>query len=311
VTPARQGATPEAQGAGIAAIVLALVSFSWGFIIVKALDLEAAPISAWRLAIGVVTLVGAALVLRAPWPRLWAMPVAAGLAFGVHQLLYVEATQRTSIAIVTLIGALQPLVVAMVSRRTVGEPVPRALLACSALAVAGVGVVVLASVGQAERSLVGDLVAVANLFAFTAYFLCTKRARQQGAPTLTLTATLVGVAFAVVLPVALLGGGRLAVTPVELTLIAVLALGPGNGHLLVTWAHARVSAALSSLLLAAVPVLATLWAYLVLGEAFGPLHLLGMAIVVAASEGGRRVERATARRRRAARETVLSTAPRA
>lgn len=281
------------QGAGIAAVVLAVVSFSFGFVIVKALPLEAAPIAMWRLGIGGIALASAAAVLRVPYPRSWLLPALAGVAFGMHQLLYIEATQRTSIAIVTLVGAMQPLVVAMVSRRTVGERVPPALLACSVLAVAGVGVVVWASVGQAERSPLGDLLAVANLFAFTGYFLCAKRSRQQGAPTLTLTAALLLVALVVVTPVALLGGGRLGLAPVELGLIAVLALVPGNGHLLVNWAHERVSAALASLLLAAVPVLATLWAFLVLGEPFGPRHLLGMALVVVASDAGRRVERRT------------------
>jgi drug/metabolite transporter (DMT)-like permease len=286
-------ASEQGQGAGIAAIVVALVSFSFGFVIVKALPLEAGPIAMWRLAIGAGALVIAAAILRVPYPRAWRMPALAGVAFGVHQLLYIEATQRTSIAIVTLVGAMQPLVVAMVSRRTVGERVPPALLACSALAVEGVGVVVWASIGQAERSLPGDLLAVANLLAFTAYFLCTKRSRQQGAPTLTLTAALLAVAFVVVTPVALLGGGRLSLAPIELGLIAVLALVPGNGHLLVNWAHERVSAALASLILAAVPVLATLWAYVFLGEPFGARHLLGMALVIIASEGGRRVERRT------------------
>jgi drug/metabolite transporter (DMT)-like permease len=294
VTAAAEAPSPQrerGQGAGIAAIVLALVSFSFGFVIVKALDLEAGPIALWRLAIGAGFLVVVAAVLRVPWPRRLLMPGLAGVAFGVHQLLYIEATQRTSIAIVTLVGAMQPLVVAMASRRTVGERVPPALLACSALAVAGVGIVVWASIGQAERTLLGDVLSIANLFAFTAYFLLTKRARQQGAPTLTLTASLLLVALVVVAPVALLGGGRLALAPVELGLIALLALGPGNGHLLVNWAHERVSAALASLILAAVPVLAALWAYLILGEAFGPRHMVGMAVVVAASEAGRRVER--------------------
>jgi drug/metabolite transporter (DMT)-like permease len=294
----------EGQGAGVAAVVVALVSFSFGFVIVKAVPLEAAVIAAWRLLIGAAALVVAVLVWRVRWPRAWAMPLLAGVAFGGHQLLYIEATQRTSIAIVTLVGALQPLVVAAASRRTVGERVPPALWGCSAVAVAGVGVVVWASLGQAERSTLGDVLAVANLLVFTGYFLATKRARQQGAPTLTLTAAVLLVALVVVTPLALLGGGRLALEPVELGLIAVLALVPGNGHLLVNWAHERISAALTSLLLAAVPVLASLWAWLLLGEAFGPRHLLGMALVIVASEAGRRVER------RASRARLARSAPR-
>lgn len=301
---ARAAAAPpveeEGRGAGIAALVLALMSFSWGFIIVKVLPMPAAAIATWRLLIAGAFLVGAALVLRAPWPRAWRFPVLAGAMFGGHQLLYTAATQATTVAIVTLVGALQPLVVAAVSRRTVGEPVPPLLWVCSVAAVTGVAVVVQASLGQAGRSVEGDLLALANLLVFTAYFLFAKRARQEGTPTLTLTATFTVVALLVVAPVALLGGRTLAVAPVELGLLAVLALGPGNGHLLVNWAHRRVSAALASLLLAGVPILAALWAYLVLGEDFGPRHMLGMAIVVAASEGGRRVEGRRVRRARSA-----------
>jgi inner membrane transporter RhtA len=174
--------------------------------------------------------------------------------------------------------------------------VPPALFACSALAVAGVAVVVQASLGQEGRSLTGDLLAFVNLLVFTAYFLLAKRVRQDAVPTLTFTASFTVVALLVTLPVALLAGGRLALEPAELGLLALLALGPGNGHLLVNWAHRRVSAALTSLLLAGVPVLAALWAFLALGEDFGPRHVVGMALVIAASEAGRRVERRHHRR---------------
>ena len=73
-------------------------------------------------------------------------------------------------------------------------------------------------------------------------------------------------------------------------MLAVLALLPGNGHLLVNWALPRVSAALGSLILTAVPLLASLWAHLIFHEPYGPLHLIGMTMVAAAIEGGRRSE---------------------
>lgn len=293
-----RSAEDEGRGAGVAALVLALVSFSWGFVIVKVVPMDAAAIATWRLVIASAFLVGAALVLRVRWPTAWRFPILAGVAFGAHQLLYTAATQRTTIAIVTLAGAMQPLVVAAVSRRTVGERVPPLLWVCSTAAVGGVALVVQASLGQEGRSLGGDVLALVNLFVFTGYFLFAKRARQEGTPTLTLTATFSVVALAFVAPVALLGGSRMALEPVELGLLALLALGPGNGHLLVNWAHRRVSAALSSLLLAGVPILAALWAYLVLGEDFGPRHMVGMAVVIVASEGGRRVESRRVRRLR-------------
>ncbi|MFW6087638.1 MAG: EamA family transporter, partial [Myxococcota bacterium] len=83
-------------------------------------------------------------------------------------------------------------------------------------------------------------------------------------------------------------------------LVAVLALVPGNGHLLVNWAHARVSAALASLVLAAVPLLSSIWASLLFDEPYGPWHLVGMLLAAAAIEGGRRAEARHARGARTA-----------
>jgi drug/metabolite transporter (DMT)-like permease len=280
----------EGAGAGVAALVVAVTAFSWGFIIVKALGLPAATIGFWRLLIGATVLVAVALPLRVSWPANWVPVVGAGVCFGLHQLVYIAATQRTSVAIVTLIAAIQPLVVALASRRAVGERVPPALLGWSAVGVAGVAVVVFANLRDASRSLEGDLLAVINLFLFTAYFLFNKRARLEGAPTLTLTAGALAVATVVVAP------ALLWVTPLwpsedwQWGLVLLLALVPGNGHLLVNWAHRRVSATLASLVLAAVPLLSSVWAHLLFGEPYGPWHIVGMALAAAAIEGGRRVE---------------------
>jgi drug/metabolite transporter (DMT)-like permease len=76
--------------------------------------------------------------------------------------------------------------------------------------------------------------------------------------------------------------------------VAILALGPGNGHLLVNWAHRRISAALAALILSVLPALAALWAYLFLHEAFGWSHLLGLALVIVSVEIGRRIDQRAA-----------------
>lgn len=283
------------RGGGLAAAVVAVLGFSWGFTIVKVVPLDPAPLAAWRLGLGSAGLGAIALAWRMPWPRLRGATLVAGAAFGAHQLLFISATRLTSIAVVTLIASIQPLVVALVSRRVIAEPVPRALVAWSVVGIAGVAVTMLATGGDEVRSLPGDLLAVANLVAFTGYFLAAKRARVDGAPTLTFTATFLGVALVPVAPVAALGGlSGLQVDGAAFGLLLLLAFGPGSGHLLLNWAHPRVSAALASLALASVPALASLWAHLVLGEPFGVWHVVGIGVVAAAIDGGRRVERRVA-----------------
>lgn len=285
----------DSKGAGLGAILLAVTAFSWGFILVKAVDLPAAELALYRLLWSVAVLGPVAWRLRAVWPRLSAPVVGAGVMFGLHQLLFIEATKRTSVAIVTLIGALQPLMVSLVSRKTIGEVVPLRLLLSSLLAVAGVAVVVQANLGDASRSLAGDVLSVVNLFVFVAYFLFSRTARDRGTATLPFTTVVFAIALAVVAPVALYGGftdpaARLP-TFGEGAALLLMAMVPGNGHLLVNWAHTRVSAALSSLVLALVPLLSSIWAALVFDEPYGPRHVIGMLLVIAAIEGGRRAEK--------------------
>jgi len=157
------------------------------------------------------------------------------------------------------------------------------------LSVVGVAIVIHANLGDTSQSLSGDLLAVCNLVVFTTYFLAAKRARMDGVRTLTFTASVLAIAWLVVCPALLLTGLQQPSTG-QWALLALLALGSGNGHLFVNWAHTHVSAALSSMILATLPLLATIWAHLVLGEPYTPRHLLGDLIVVAAIEGGRRAE---------------------
>lgn len=281
--------TPRTSASGLAANAAAAFGFSWGFILVKLVGMPSPVLGFWRLCIGAAGLTATALLLRANWPARRLPVLIAGVFFGAHQLLFITATQLTSVAIVTLVGAAAPLLVALASQRLVGEAVPRALFAYAALALVGVGIVVHANAGDASRSVLGDALAVLNLFVFVGYFLTAKKARQGGVPTLTFTAGMLWVALAVVSPVLALvdfatPDGR------QFGLLAVLALGSGNGHLLINWAHNRISAALSSLLLAAVPLLSSVWAHLVLDEPYTWQHVAGMLVFVVALEGGRRAQ---------------------
>ncbi len=288
--------TPAAKSsrlAGSIAVGFATLLFSWGFIFAKVIGLPAPIIASFRLVIagGVLSLVAFAFRMR--WAQLRGPVLLAGLAFGVHQLLYISAVQRTSVAVVALAGATMPLLVALVSRRTVGEAVPRGLIACAVLAIAGIAIVLHANLDSASRSLFGDLLALANVLAATVYFLAAKRARLADAPTVTLTATIFWVALIVTLP-AMLFTEFDAPDVGQWIWVTILALGPGNGHLLVNWAHRRISAALAALILSLLPALAALWAYLFLHEAFTWWHGLGLVLVMISVEIGRRVDQQAA-----------------
>lgn len=273
---------------GMLAVALAALVFSWGFIIVKALPLPPSAVAFYRLTIAAATLSSVAVAARVPWPSSWPSVLGAGVFFGLHQLLYIAATQATSVAIVTLIGATQPLLVALLVARVTTERVGRGTVSFAALSVMGVASVVVANFHDESRTAWGDLLAVFNILAFTGFFLLSKRARVQGAHTLTLTASVLWVAWLVVLPVFLLEGPAGPVGRSSIGLLVLLALGPGNGHLLLNWAHRHTSAAVASLVLTAVPILASLWAHLLFDEPLGLVHLFGATCVAVSVEGARR-----------------------
>jgi drug/metabolite transporter (DMT)-like permease len=285
----------DRPGAGVAAVIAATLVFSMGFPIVKGIGLPAASIGFWRLAVGVLMLAGVAVAVGLRRPVRWTPVLLAGLVFAGHQVVYVQAAQWTSLAIVTIFGALQPLLVSVVSRRTVGEPVPRRLIMWAAVALAGIATVALATAGHESRSLAGDALAALNLLLFTTYFLLAKRSALSGTSALSFTLWFMLVALVALAPALLFVDRVVPPTAVDATWLVVLAVIPGNGHLLVNWAHGRVSAALSSLVLTGVPVLGSVWGRVFFDEPFGIAHVVGLSLVVAAIEGGRRVE-ATRRR---------------
>lgn len=215
--------------------------------------------------------------------RTLALSVPGGLAFAADIVLFFSALKHTTVANATVVGALQPALVLLVAGPMFGEPITAGIVTWSAVAIVGVVIVVYGSTGAPVWSLSGDLLAVGALFAWTAYFVASKRVRRELLPFEYLTAMIVVAAVAVA-PVALLSGERL--NPGgrgEWAWIALLAIGSGGvGHLLLNWAHDHIDLSVMSLLTLAVPVVAVVSARIFLDEPIGWVQVLGMAVVLAA-----------------------------
>ena len=107
----------------------------------------------------------------------------------------------------------------------------------------------------------------ANLFAFTTYFLTTKRLRARaGATEYMIGMTSVAALIMLVICVAS-GQPLLAPRGWQWAALLTLALFPGTlGHFLASWAYPHASAFAVSILFLAVPVVATAGAAVFLGE---------------------------------------------
>jgi drug/metabolite transporter (DMT)-like permease len=269
------------------AVAAAVVTWGCSNVLIKLVSTTGLVASCYRLwfAIPLLWLLPAAMPsMRRRLTRDWlAASLVGGGLFAIHQVLFFTSLKLTTVADVALIGALQPPLVLFVGGYMFSEPVTRRAVGWSLVAVSGTALVVLGAAGAPGWSPLGDLIAVGNLFAFTAYFLASKRIRSRAGTTEYLIG-MTTVAGVVVLAVALLTGQRLA-SPHgwDWPILFCLAVLPGTlGHFLTNWAHPHTSAFVVSVMFLAVPVIACAGATLFLGEALRPMQLLGGAIVLAA-----------------------------
>lgn len=265
---------------------VAAATFFWGLtgVFVKVTSMSGPVVTFWRVLFGIPILATATLIQR---QRLKEGPVlacfGAGVLFGLTILLYFVALRLTAIANVTLIGALTPVVVAMVSSRTVGERVVPAAVAGVLVATAGVMTAVLSSRGLPGRSGIGDLAAAASLLFFVAYFLASKRLRRRTPNSrynlLMTTGALVPVSLVALLSGAPLRGyvGR------DYLMVVLVAIFPGSlGHWLVNWAHTKITAGTSATIQLGVPVVAIVAGRIFVGERIGALGIAGSLVALLA-----------------------------
>jgi drug/metabolite transporter (DMT)-like permease len=206
-----------------------------------------------------------------------------GVTFTLDLVLFFCAVQITSVANATVIGALQPVLVLAIARPLFGERARAAEVVWGAVAVAGTAIVVLGGDGGGANSVEGDLLAVGALVSWTAYFVCTKTARQE----LTAFEFLTGMAIVsavLMLPVPLLVSGTLETTNASgwLMLGYITVINGLLGHYLMAFAHGHVTLLTISLLTLGIPVFASLGAARWIGEPLTPLQIAGMVVVLGA-----------------------------
>jgi drug/metabolite transporter (DMT)-like permease len=267
----------------LAAIIAVVVTWGLASPLLKLASLSGPALSAYRLWIGASVLIAFMIATR----RRLDMPTArwaamAGALFGANILFFVVGVKLTTVANATLIGALQPAIVLFVAGPWFGETITRREVACVAVAITGVAVVILGSAGVPEWNPAGDAMAVMAVLTFTGYFLISKRARATVSTIEYMTGVHLAAAV-VVTPFALAAPGELAFTDAtDVFVVLFFALVSGTlGQVVVGWAQRYVDVSLSSLVLLGVPVIAAGAAWLMLDEAITSMQAVGGVITLA------------------------------
>jgi drug/metabolite transporter (DMT)-like permease len=285
--PTHTDTDEDIRGAGLVAALVAVSAWGLSGVIAKHIDMGGLAIGSYRfLTYGLV--VGALMTVRGT-PVTWRVmrgSMWGGISLGLDVALFFSAIKLTTIANTTVIGALQPVIVALIARRFFGEVIHRREVILGGVALLGVVVVVFGAAESAEASLEGDLLAVGALFAWAGYFVFSKRTKG----VITTIEYTVGAALWVGVinaPLALAFGQSLA-WPSATNWLWLLALAFGAGvlgHAVMNWSIQQIPLWLGSTFTLLVPVISATAAWGFLDESLTAVQIVAMVVVLVALAG--------------------------
>jgi len=240
----------------------------------------------WRVALAVPALwVLYLLKARARTQRYsgkWPLLLAAGFAFAGDLAFWHTSIKLTSVANSTLLANLASIFVTLAAWMFLKHKPTRLFLAGLAAALIGVGLLVHTSLTFSSTGLLGDALGVVTAMFYAGYILAVKGLRDRGETTLHLMAVTSTITALFLLPVALASGEPMLPSSAfgwwMLVGLALISHAAGQG--LIAYALAHLPAAFSSVSLLFQPVMAALFAWLLLSEGLVPLQIAGGIVVL-------------------------------
>ena len=215
-------------------------------------------------------------------PLHWKFMLPAGIAFAGDLAFWHWSIQFTSVANSTLLANLASIFVTLAAWVLWKQRPSGTFLAGLAAALAGIALLVRASLGYSPTTLFGDGLGVVTAMFYAWYLLSVKAIRDGGASTLYLMAVTTTITALILLPVAIASGEALFPETGAgwLTLLGLAWISHAAGQGLIAYALAHLPAAFSSVGLLSQPVMAAVFAWLLLGEGLSAFQIVGGAVVL-------------------------------
>jgi drug/metabolite transporter (DMT)-like permease len=212
----------------------------------------------------------------------WLLLLAAGSAFAGDLGFWHTSIKLTSVANSTLLANLASIFVTLAAWIFLRQRPTGVFLTGLAAALAGVALLVHTSLAFSATGLLGDTLGVVTAMFYAGYLLAVKGLRDRGETTLHLMAVTSTITAIILLPVALATGEPML--PSSATgwwiLVGLALVSHAAGQGLIAYALAHLPAAFSSVSLLFQPVMAALFAWLLLAEPLVPLQVAGGLIVL-------------------------------
>ncbi|MCX7137649.1 MAG: DMT family transporter [Proteobacteria bacterium] len=202
--------------------------------------------------------------------------IASGLFFAGDLAVWHWSLVLTSVANSTLLANLAPIFVALAAWLLFRQQVQKKFLIGLAVAVTGMTVLIGGDFQLQGKELIGDALGVVTAMFYAGYQLTVTKLRSRVA-TSTIMAWSSLITAIVLLPLALVSGEQLL--PVSdmgwIKLVALALISQVAGQSLIAYAMAHLPATFSSVGLLFQPIMATLFAWVILDESVSLLQLAG------------------------------------
>lgn len=271
----------------LGALLLGATCIALSPIFVRVADVGPTASAFWRVALAVPLLWLLYGVNRGPAARPGGrrslLLLAAGFAFAGDLAFWHWSIKFTSVANSTLLANLASIFVTLAVWIFWRQRPGGAFLLGLAAALAGVALLVHTSLDFSATGLLGDALGVVTALFYAGYILSVKELRDRGATTLHLMAVTTTLTTVLLFPVALASGeALLPATQLGWFKLAGLAwISHCAGQGLIAYALAHLPAAFSSVGLLFQPVMAALFAWVLLSEPLVPLQVVGGCVVLA------------------------------
>lgn len=279
--------THRAEQKGFLSLVCGAVMIGFAPIFMRLSDVGTTAAAGWRgaLALPLIALIWLVLYRRGAIPALSRQDLIGGTVIGfffaVDLYFWHWSVNKTTVANATLLSNLAALFTAIFSYFVLKARLKRGFFVGLALAFGGAVLLVGVNAEIRPDYLFGDLLAVLTAVAYATYILSVARYRQNMS---TITMMLVSsVAMSVfLLPVAAFESAPFIPETPEgwwpLLWLGLISHAVGQG--LIAYGLMAVPASLGSLTLLIQPVIAAAVAWMLFGEALGPLQFAGTALVL-------------------------------
>jgi drug/metabolite transporter (DMT)-like permease len=206
----------------------------------------------------------------------------AGLLFAGDLTFWHLAIMHTSVANATFLATMMPVWVVLGSGLFLGEAVERKVFLGLALCLMGAAALIGDTWSLSPEHLDGDVYGLATSFFFGAYVLAVRRARRAYGSGRTLFLSSIVTAVVLLVEAVLIEDMMWPLTLSGIAALVALALvSHSGGQGLLAFALGHLPAAFSSLVIFLEAVAAAGFGWIILGEAVGPIQLLGAVAIFA------------------------------